>query len=514
MTYPKQLMRLRPTHGLAFDLPPVEVGPDFFTEATNINFRNGFAQRIGGSRQAYDQNTLDPVYHLLNVRAPGGVTGSNFWLAFGLDDVHALETSNTDDVTGAALTPVTSPWEWHTTLINNFPVFTNGLDVPRYWGGDVGTPFAALPGWPASTTCKSIAAFKFHLFALDIDGPSGHFESQILWSDAAPVGTVPSTWTAAATNEAGDAVLADTPGPCMCAVPLQDTLLVFKRSGTYSITYVGPPNIFEVRLLDGVRGALTRHAAVDIGGRVFVVCDGDIVITDGISWRSIAQGRVKNYLFSQLDQSSYENLYAVYHRSKNEVWLAFPVTGETFCSEVLIYSVATDSWGVRSITANTFAAVGTVNDLSPDESWDSDSEAWDLDGSYWNSANFSLAVEQLLTSADSDVLTLQDDDTATDVAATIIRNDLTMGEPERFKFVKRVHVRTSSNPGTLYVRVGARNAPTESITWGSEQTFTAGSDWVNVRAQGKLISVSVRGEDDSVWVVTGIDLEYELRGYV
>ena len=514
MSYPKQLLRYRPTRGLTFDTPPAEVGPDYFTEATNINFRNGFAQRIGGSREAYTQNTVDPVFHLLNVRAPGGVTGSNFWLAFGLDEIQALETSNIDDVTGSALTPVTSPWEWITTLINNFPVCTNGLDVPRYWGGDVGTPFADLPLWPAGTTCKAIFAFKFHLIALDIDGPSGHFESQIMWSSAAPVGTVPATWVAAASNEAGDTIAADTPGPCMCGVTLLDTALIFKRSSTYAMQYVGQPDIFSIRLVDGTRGALTRHAAVDIGGRIFVVSDGDVMLTDGVSWQSVAQGRVKDYLFSQLDQASYENLFVVYHRSKNEVWIVFPTTGHTYCDQVLIYNVATDAWGVRSVTEMTAAAVGTVNDTSPDESWDADPETWDVDGSYWNSANFSLAVEQLMTAANSDVLTLQDDETATAVASAIIRNDMSMGEPERFKFVRRVHVRTSSNPGTLYVKVGHRNAPTDAITWGTEQTLTPPASYVNVRTLGKFISVQVRSSGTTAWVLTALDLEFEYRGYV
>lgn len=507
-------MRLRPTRGLAFDTPPSEVGPDFYTEATNVEFRNGFAQRIGGERAAYTQNTVNPVFHLLNVRAPGGVSESNFWLVFGEDEVQALETSNIDDISGSALSAVIYPWQWSSTLLNNIPCFTNGLDAPRYWAGDAGTPSADLPVWPVGTICKSIAAFKFHLFALDIDGPSGHFESQIMWSDAAPAGTVPSTWTAAATNEAGDAILADTPGPCMCALPLQDTLLIFKRSSTYGVNYVGPPHIFDVKLLDGARGALTRHAVADIGGKIFVVADGDVLLTDGINWQSVAQGRVKDYLFSQLSQASYENLYVVFHRAKNEVWLCYPIAGEAYCSEAIVYNVASDAWGVRSLIENTYAAVGIVNDLAIDESWDADSEAWDDDGSYWNSANFSLATEQLLTSENSVTLTLIDDETATAINATVIRNDLSMNEPERFKFVKRVHVRTSSVPGTLYVSVGARNVVTDAITWSTEQTLTPPASFINVLIMGKFISVRVRSEDEEVWVLSGLDLEYEVRGYL
>lgn len=513
MSYPKQLLRLSPTKGLALDLPANEIAEGYYTGAANAIFRDGFAQRVGGSRAAYVQNTLDPVYHLLNVRAPGGVTESNFWLACGLSEVVALETSNVSDITGSALTPVTSPWQWTSTLLNNLPVLNNTLDPPRYWGGDVGTPLATLPDWPVGTVCKSVAAFKFHIFAFDIDGPSGHFESQMLWSDAAAPGAIPTSWTASATNEAGDAILADTPGPIMTAHPLGGTLIVFKRSSAYAIEYVGGEDIFTVRLLDAARGALTRHSVVDIGGMLLVVGDGDVWLTDGVNWRSIAFGRVRNYLFTQLDQASYENLHVVYNRAKNEVRIRIPVTGNTFASEELVYSVSADAWGLHTVVDGTCAAVGIVNDTAPDESWDGDAEVWDNDNTAWNAANFSLAVEQLLTGADAATLTLEDASDATDHDATLTRHDLTMGDAERFKFVRRVHARTNQTPGTLYIRVGARNSITEAITWHAEQVLAPPDSFINVRVLGRFISVEVRSEDSDVWLFTSLDLEYEMRGY-
>lgn len=513
MSYPKQLLRLSPSRGLALDIPANEIAETFFTGGANVVFRNGFAQRIAGEREVYTQNTVDPVYHLLNVRAPGGVTESNFWLVCGDDEVYALETSNATDITGSALTAVAAPYYWTSTLLNNLPVLNNAADIPRYWGGDVGTPLADLPGWPAGTICKSVAAFKFHIFAFDIDGPSGHFESQMLWSDAAVPGAIPSTWTASATNEAGDAILADTPGPIMSGHPLGGSLLVFKRSSTYAVEYVGGEDIFTVRMLDAARGALTRHAVVDIGGLLFVVGDGDIWLTDGTSWRSIAFGRVKSYLFSQLDQTNYERLHVVYHRSRNEVRVRYPTTGDTYATEELIYSVSADTWGLRTLTAGTCAAVGIVNDTAPDESWDGDGDTWDVDSSAWNSANFSLAVEQLVTGSNSADIILDDSEDATTRAAHITRHDLTMGDPERFKFVRRIHARTNQTPGTLYVRIGVRDSVTDSIAWGAEQPLTPPDSFVNVRAMGKFVSVEVRSADTDVWLFTSFDLEYEMRGY-
>ncbi len=89
MSMPKRLQRLRPTRGLALDIPPNELGADFYSQASNVVFRDGFAERIRGNRAVYTQNTVTPVFHILNVRAPGGVTESNFWLVFGDDEIPA-----------------------------------------------------------------------------------------------------------------------------------------------------------------------------------------------------------------------------------------------------------------------------------------------------------------------------------------------------------------------------------------------------------------------------------------
>ncbi len=224
---------------------------------------------------------------------------------------------------------------------------------------------------------------------------------------------MPSTWTAASTNEAGDGILADTPGPIMCGAPLGGSLLLFKRASTYAIDYIGGERVFRARLLDGDRGALTRHSIVDVGGQMFVVSDGEVYLTDGTTWTPIAFGRTKEFLFSQLSQDSYENLYVVHHRARGEVWVCYPESGFTYPRRALVYHTASNEWSRRDLDSAACAEVGIVNDLSADESWDADAEEWDADGGAWNSANFSLATEQLISGTADDDLTLYDDETAT-----------------------------------------------------------------------------------------------------
>jgi hypothetical protein len=507
VSYPKKLLRLRPTRGLSSDTPASELSEEFYSIGRNVNFRGGFAGRILGSRAVYGTMPVT-VQHLLNAR----IDGTNFWLVFGADEIHALETSNSDEVTGAALQAITQPWQWASSLLNGIPVVTNGLDAPRYWAGAVAVPFVDLPDWPAGTICKSLTAFRFHVFAFDIDGPAGHFEAQVKWSDAAPPGTVPSTWTAAANNEAGDMELSDTPGPALTGVPMRGSLIAYKRSSMYAIDYVGGEEVFAQRTLFTSSGALTRHAVCDVNGQHFVVTDGDIILTDGTNRRSVGQDRMREFMFGQLDQDNYENVFTVYHRAKREVLVAFPEAGEQYPTLALVYDVERDRFGVRDLASVPCAAVGIVNDEALSEAWDDDAEAWDDDDSAWNSANFSLATESLVIGYD-DVMELQDTQDAVAIPALIGRYDLTFGEPERVKFVRNIHVRAKPTFGTLYVRIGARMDVTGTISWSAEMALVEPAQLVNTFALGRYISVEVRSQDSNVWTVTGIDIEAEMRGY-
>lgn len=507
MGYPKKLLRLKPIKGIAADTPPHEVGPQFYTNGRNVQFRRGFASRIMGNREVYGTLPVD-AFRLLNAL----MDGVNYWLVFGADEIHALETVNATNVTPAGgLTAITQPWEWAATLLNGVPVATNGIEAPHYWDGNTTNDFVELPDWPAGTSCKSIVAFRFHLFALDIDGPGGHFDSQILWSDAAAPGAVPSSWTPTAANEAGDAQLGDTPGPVLMGLPLRGSLMLYKPHSTYSVDYVGGNEKFSLRTLFTSSGALTRHAACDVNGQHLVVSDGDIILTDGTNRRSIGQARMKDFLFSQLDQDNYENLFSIYYPARGEVWVCFPESGETLATLALVYDVANDAFGIRELPDVAAAAVGIVNDAVVSDAWDDDSDAWESDSSGWNTANFSAASSSLVLGA-GDLMILQDTQDAVSLAASLGRHDLTFGAPERVKFVKRLHVLSESS-GPLFVRIGARMTPGDSTAWSPEVELTSPDQIVNTFAQGRYISVELRSEAASTWTVTGIEIEAELRGY-
>jgi hypothetical protein len=505
MSYPKKLYRLMPSEGLVSDMPPFELPPNVWSHVANMHPRNGGMELARPLDQCYG-TLLDTPYHLQNVQA----LGQNFWLYWGADTVSAAETSNphTNVTLSGGLTSV-EPQDIISTQLNGLPVFTNGFDAPQWWSGITTDDFLALPDWPAATVARGIAACFYHLFAWDIDGPGGEFPMKLMWSAAAPPGAVPGSWTPSASNQAGDTELAQTPGRIQTGVPLRGSFAIYKTSSMYLADFIGGNSVFQFRPALTQCGALTRKAVVDIGGRHFVVSDGDIVLTDGVNTSSIATDRVRKFLFSQLDQASFERLFVVYHQATSQVWICFPESGQTLCTLALVYDLSNNRWGARALSSVRHGATGIVNDTESSMLWDSVSETWEAVNVLWNAENFSSATRSLVLASGS---TMQLVGRAGSFSEGYLeRLSLSMGAPERFKFVRRIHAR--GRGGTIYLRIGTQAVAGGATTWSAEMPLALGTTpFVNCSAMGRFISVSARVPEDSL--VTGIDMEAEQRGYV
>lgn len=504
MSYPKKLFPMTPSKGLVSDLPPYELPPQAWSHVINMHPKNGGMELARPLDQAYG-SLLDTPYHILNVQA----LGQNWWLYWGEDSISAAETSNphVNLTPGGGLTAV-QPQDIISTQLNGLAVFTNGFDAPQWWTGDPSDNFAALPDWPAATVARGIAAGAYHLFAFDIDGPGGEFNMQVKWSDAAPPGAVPGSWTPSASNQAGDTELAQTPGRVQCMVPLRGSYAFYKTSSMYLADYVEGNFVYAFRLALTQCGAFTRKAVADIGGRHFVVTDGDIILTDGTNVQSIADDRVRSYLFGQISQEFFELLSVVYHQASGQVWIYFPTSGNALCNAALVWDVAKNIWGARSLNNVRHAATGYVNDTSSSMLWDSVTEEWDAVNVLWNAENYSSATRSLLLAADDLQLVGR---AGVFSEGYLERLSLSLGEAERFKFVKRIHVRGEG--GTVYVRIGTQSVASGPVAWSAEMPLQLGVDpFINCSVQGRLISVSIRNPEDGL--ITYLALEAELRGYV
>lgn len=496
---------LRPIGGHVLDIDSSELSDQHLSLAKNVNMRKGFPARIRGRRSTYNPPLPLSPYHLLNFP----LAGFNWWLMFGTNTIYAFETSNEYDISMPAQIAIANPYEWSSTLLNGIPCFTNGKQAPHYWNGNSATDAVALPGWPANTTCRFIVAFRFHLFALNITNNSGEFDNLILWSDATEPGAVPTTWTPAANNEAGSAFLADTAGRAIAGSPLATQLMIYKPSSFYAIEYAGQPpdNIFIVRPVVRSTGLLSPHALKTIGQQQAVVGNDDVVLTDGVNTRSIADNRVRISLSSSIDETNAQNVFTIWDQNNKELWVCMPESGNQFANIAHIWNG--DRWVTRDLNAVKYGAVGLVNDIAPSQAWSADTQSWDSDLTSWNETQQGGTEKVVL--AETSAMYVEDVAGSTLYNCILQRLDLTFGDAEQIKVTSRVYIDGTGALNSLQFRLGFRNSVNDSLTWGPYASRQVGGKEYEIT--GRFISIEIVNSTTSdAWMVTRIRIEAESDG--
>lgn len=508
---------LRPSGGHILDIDSLEIAKQYLAVAHNVNTRKGFPSRVGGRRVSYPVSAggapNDP-FHLLNL----SLNTFNWWMLFGASTIYGVETTNSNNISMAGQIAVSNPFEWDSTLLNGIPIFTNGKNLLSYWVGAGGTPAATLTGWPVGTVCHAVAAFKFHIFALNIDGPGGTFTNQVKWSDAAAPGAIPTTWTPGAANEAGDLILADTPGQCVCGRPLGQQLSIFKPASIYAIEYAGQPpgNIFTARPVIRTAGALGPHTVIEISGpgqgtpRLLCVGNGDVVLYDGVGAVSIADNKIKRYLSNSIDETYAANSFVIRDLDKRETWVCVPEQGNQFANIAHVWDERRDTWVTRDLNAVRYGTTGFTTDTSVSDIWDADAAVWDSDAETWNQSDVGTIAHVVV--AEASKMYVEDTADATSKTARIVRYDLDFGDSEQIKVTSRIHIEGSGTDlDKLQVRLGSRNDTDASIAFQSFVNRQAGGNPYEVT--GRFISFEIQHiGTETNWTVSRITIYAEATG--
>jgi len=432
-------------------------------------------------------------------------------MIFGTNKIYGVRAGVANDITPAVITAIVSPYEWSSTVLNGIPVFTNGKDPVASWDGNGAHLAATVPGWTVGQVAKAVVAFRFHVFALNITNGSGAFDNMVVWSDAAAPGALPASWTPSSSNEAGTAILADTPGRIVCGKPLGNQLFLYKPTSIYLSEYVGqqPTNIFSFRPVNRNVGALSTHCIADLDTQHLVVGNDDVVLFDGIRVQSIADGRIKRYLASQIDDTNQLNAFVIRDLSKREVWICVPEAGNTFCTVAHVWDERRDTWTTRDLNQVRCGTTGLVQDTVVNDTWDSDATAWDTDASSWDGGV--TASKQQVVVAENTQLYVEDTADQVSVTGKIARYDLTFDDDRQLKLTTRVWVEGSGAgfTGTLF-RLGWRNDTDKPITWGAFVARQGGGTPYEVC--GRFISIEVNQTGTDVWTIDRMTIEAVYNG--
>jgi hypothetical protein len=357
-------------------------------------------EKFYGHIQVFNPPTVPPYFAM-----PVATLTNYMWLYAGLNKVYLYDGVHNNITRQTAAVDVnysaTAELNWTGALLGGVPIINNGVDVPQQLlPVSSSTKLTALTAWPATYTAGSMRAFKQFLVALDITKSSVHYHHMVKWSNQADPGAVPTTWDETdATNDAGEFELKESGGSLIDSISLRDINVIYKEDEIWGQQFVGGNYIFRFYKILGQLGALSRRCAVEAFTGIHAVFGfDDIVKHDGQNAKSILDGRLRSYLFNNLDSTYYARSFIALNNPMKEVWFCYPETGSSLPNRALVWNYLRDTVGIRDLTGYAHMESGQINPGTTSDQWDLAVGDWSSDSQTWGerlftpSQNRSLAI--------------------------------------------------------------------------------------------------------------------------
>jgi hypothetical protein len=375
-------------------------------------------------------------------------------------------------------------------ILNGVQIINNPVNGLYYWAGDTSIRVRKVPFSYVADVGRVFKDFIVQL-APTIGGTKYPFD--VIWSNSAEPGSIPTTFTAAATNDAGRQPLPGASSPAVDCLPLDDVNIIYTYDARYSMRHVEGNDVFVFDRLPGTDGLLARQCVVDTPkGHVFLTPDLDVKIHQGGQAVSIAEGRIRNFIRNgiALTLAGKARSFLAVNPLRNEVWVCYIRFGETECSLIAAWNWENDTWGLFDLADigsghPTNAATGPV----PIASGISDLTNAMLVCTT-SSSKFGLAKPPTAFSAGGT-------GTYLDQALTwsLERQGLSLGDQDTYKTLHRSRWNWAPTSGTAVVTVyhGASTLSTANPTYASPASVTTGfTEYANARStSGRFLAIKM-----------------------
>lgn len=491
-----------------------------WSDASNIRFLDGAALQFIGHGEVYGAPLAAPQFVM-----QANVSGARYWIyATGAKQVAVSNTSGTSTHTDIThLTARTgSVNAWSGFVFGGIPVLNAGDGkAPMYWNQDLAAKFVDLTAWPANTSCKVLRQYKNLMIALNVTKGTTNYPFMVKWSNLAVPGSLPSTWNEAdATQDAGEFDIGEGQDSIVDGLGLKDSFIVYKESSTYALDYIGGAFILKSRKVSGMSGLLNMNCAVEFeagfGAAHFAVTGSDVVIHDGYSAKSVLDKKARRHFFQNIDVANKGRVFCFKNPFLNEIYIAYPQIGATWCDRALVYNYVDGTVSFRALPNVTHAAYGPV-DNSLSGNWSQDSAPWDSDLTAWNGPDYTPDTARVMMgSADNKLYLLDASASFNGVLpdAYLERTGISFDAPDRIKLMTGILPRiTGNNGGTVNIRLGWSNNPGDAPVYNAAKPYTIGQSLrVDDFVSGRYLAIRFETGTAFSWKLDAIELFVEDAG--
>jgi hypothetical protein len=241
---------------------------------------------------------------------------------------------------------------WSLDTFGQYLLACSSTDGKIYeWQLNTANDAVVVTNAPVSNKGIIVTEERF-LFALGAGGDG----RKIQWCDRENN----TTWTPAATNEAGDIDL-QTSGQIMLGIKARGQTLILTDHDAHAATYQGPPFVYGFERVGSSCGAISRRCAAAVDRGVFWMGRRGFFAFSGGQVQDVPC-EVSDYIFNNLSASQASLVHAVTNSKFNEIWWFYPSAASTECDSYVVFNYEENHWTIGTLARTSGIDVGVFAD--------------------------------------------------------------------------------------------------------------------------------------------------------
>lgn len=207
------------------------------------------------------------------------------------------------------------------------------------WQLGTGVKAAVVANAPTNNSGIIVTEERF-IFALGAGGNP----RKVQWCDREDN----TTWTPAATNEAGDIEL-QTSGQIMTAIRTKGQTLILTDVDAHTARYAGPPYVYGFERVGTSCGVISRKAVADVDVGVFWMGQRGFYLFDGNSVNELPC-EVHDYVFGDMNPAQQSKIWSLNNGQFGEVWWFYPSASSTEIDRYVVFDYKEQHWLIGNLS--------------------------------------------------------------------------------------------------------------------------------------------------------------------
>ena len=496
--------------------------PSSSLQATEYNLGYNIETNVRGvNTVAGDQYILSAIPgHIIYVTS-GFRQGNVFWFVvataegkwYALDDAGYTDVTPTAGYSGSSYSanlPITGCWNGEVLFINdqinppmyllptanNFYLYDNAPDnyVWNYnpnWSG-LAAGFVRLYNSPNLGSLLIAGNLTANVIS---SGTTTNYPNTVRWSTNFGQNSGPTTWAPTLVNVANELEI-PVRGPVVDGFPLNGNFYVCSYWDTVVFSPIAyqtstAPS-FGIKLINSGRGLLNENCWALVDNVVFGLDARDVWQFDGGQFKPIGNQRVKNYFYTNLNQSYVNQVFMVHNSNKYQIEIYYPdLTSTGRCNKMLSYRYDLDAWQPPRFVSNATMAT--------------ESPVWSS-----NVANLASRCVVYSNYQGNVQLVQKDQGTSflgnTSISTLFQRNNISFGQP--YSASVQVHrvLPEVYGTGNIVITVGGSDSVASNVSYSANVTMpiVTNNPWVQINQnEARVNSIKIEGNSNvNSWQLT------------